>query len=424
MKTREPNDNLELSLESESQKHGLRITVVGVGNGGLRVINTLVKRELGGVNLIAADTDSQVLRENKAQIKIQLGPKKTMGNGAGGNPELGKEATLEVKEAIAGHFKESDLVVVVAMLGKGTGSGGAPEILKTAKERNILTLGLAVMPYEDEGLTEIADTAVKEIARTSDAYMLLHNDNMDQLGEEITLLDAYERMNDVLANSVQALVDIVKQTGYINIHIEDIRAVLGGGGRCLISKSDTKSGEKRASEAIDSAVNDPLIQVSMQGAKNAMVYAMIPKDFKISERKEMLYSIRQCTGGKPKVTFGMSELNAEADGLYVYLVASGISEKKKENAADVDEIDDEELTSIGPAIVAAEEPLLYNQPYQGQARSYNVQPESYRGRKKRPVIEKGKGTHVVTNLLNRKGGHSEFRHPPDTFDFPDSHGLN
>jgi len=425
MKANEINGNQELNLETESQQHGLRISVVGVGNGGLKVIETLVKRELKGVNLIAADTDYQTLNKSNAPTKVKLGPKKTMGNGAGGNPELGKEATLEVKEDIAGHFKESNMVIVISMLGKGTGSGGAPEILKTAKERNILTLGLAVMPYEDEGHTDIANAAVKEIAKTSDAYMLLSNENMDALGEEITLIDAYERMNSVLANSVQALVEIVKETGYINANIEDIKRVLGKGGRCLISKSEVQTGDDRALTAVDNAVSDPLFQISMLGAQNIMIYAIPPKDFKLRERRIAMERIRLHTDGEPNITWSMSKPVDDVDGFYIYLIASGISEIAKDSAKDinntnsVNELRDEEVFPVEDAS-EPELAVVHNSPYHSNVQSYNIQTEPYRGSKKRPVTETGKNSHVVTNILNRRGGQSELSSPPGRLNFPNN----
>lgn len=425
MNTKEKSINSELPLEPEIQEEGLRITVVGVGNGGLKVLNTLVKRELKGVNLIAVDADRQVLRNNNAHIKILLESKKAIENSSESNPELMKDATLKVKEKIAGYFKEADLVVVVAMLGKDTGSGGAPEILKTAKEHNILTLGLAVMPYPDEGLTDIAETAVKEIARNSDAYMLLYNENMEQLGEETTLFDAYERMNNLLADSIQALVDIVKQTGYINVGIKDIRTVLAGGGLCLISKSNTQEQQDpktRASAAIDSTVNDPLIQVSMHGAKNVIVYAIVPKDFKRSERKTIMETIRQYTGGNPRIIFGMSPLKDDTNELHIYLIASGISEKAKE-IPEVDEIMDGEITAVVPELVNTSDQIQYNQQYQNRDNAFNMSPEHYPRGKRRPTTETGKGRHVVTNLLNRKGGQSEMQtFPTGRMNFPGDKG--
>ncbi len=417
MKTRNDMDNLELSLEPESQKQGIRITVIGVGNGGLKVIDTLVNRELRGVDLIAADTDVQVLRACKAKNKIYLGIKKTKGIGAGGNPELGKEAVMESKEEIAEYLKDSDLVVVVAMLGKGTGSGSAPEILKIAKEHNILTLGLVVMPSEHEGLTRIAQTAHEEIARNSDAYMLLYNDNMNQLGDDALMFQSYESMNNVLADSIQALVDIVEKTGYINIQIGDIRTVLAGGGRCLISKGEAETGDdKRASVAIDSAVNDPLIQVSLEGAEKVIVCAMLPQDFRIGERELMMDSIRQLTNGSPSIIWGMTQLKDKSDKLSVYLIASGIKEKQEEVMPD--SLDDEELTPVGPRVVETELPPMYNREYNPQVNHFSFQDTHRSGKKKRPVTEAGNETHVITNMLQNRSSRSELRMPQGRMQFP------
>ncbi|MDH5491677.1 MAG: cell division protein FtsZ, partial [Myxococcales bacterium] len=225
-----------IEFAEDAELHA-RIKVVGVGGSGGNALNTMIASGLEGVEFIAANTDAQALESNLAPTKIQLGPALTKGLGAGGTPEVGRKAALEDVQRLSEALDGADMVFVTAGMGGGTGTGAAPIIAQVARDLGALTVGVVTRPFFFEGRRRAknADFGVRELMDSVDSIVTIPNDKLTNLGDEdLSMLEAFQRADDVLLQAVQGISDLIVNNGIINVDFADVKTIMSSTGRALM----------------------------------------------------------------------------------------------------------------------------------------------------------------------------------------------
>src|SRR5882724_801837 len=249
-----------------------RIKVIGVGGSGKNALNHMVNSRVRGVDFIAVNTDSQDLHHSLAKKKIHIGKNVTRGLGTGMNPELGRRAVEETKEELQEAIKGADMVFIAGGLGGGTGTGASPIVAKIAKEMGALTVAVVTKPFFFEGQQrmKLAETGLEELRGAVDAIIVIPNDRLlASVSKETTAKNAFAMCDDILKSAVEGISDLITTPGIINIDFADIRSIMSNAGAALMGIGYA-SGEKRAEEAARMAINSPLLEVSMNGAKGVL----------------------------------------------------------------------------------------------------------------------------------------------------------
>ena len=249
-----------------------RITVAGVGGSGRNAINHMVDSKVKGVEFMVLNTDAQDLHNSLAKKKIHIGKNLTRGLGTGMNPDLGKRAAEETKEEIQEALKGSDMVFIAAGMGGGTGTGAAPVVARTAKELGALTIGVVTKPFFFEGpqRMKLAEAGLEELRKEVDALIVIPNDRLlATVAKETTMKNAFAMCDEILRQAVEGISDLVTTPGIINVDFADIRSVMQNAGSALMGVG-TAGGEHRAEEAARAAINSPLLELSITGAKGVL----------------------------------------------------------------------------------------------------------------------------------------------------------
>ena len=305
-----------------------RIKVVGVGGSGHNAIHRMISAGLTGVEFVAVNTDAQALHHSKADKKIQIGKQTTRGLGAGMNPETGHSAAEESKDELMEVLKGSDMVFVTCGLGGGTGSGAAPVVAELAKEQGILTVAVVTKPFAFEGAKrrEIAEKALEELKENVDTIITIPNDRILQIIDKKTsLLDAFRTVDDVLRQGVQGIADLVTIPGLINVDFADVKSVMSDSGSALMGIGKG-SGENRAIEAAKAAIDSPLLEVSIGGAKGVLFNITGGKDLGMYEVDEAAKIITKSVDSDAKIIFGAVIDDAMSDEIRITVIATGFDE--------------------------------------------------------------------------------------------------
>ncbi|MBI4061389.1 MAG: cell division protein FtsZ [Elusimicrobia bacterium] len=308
------------------------IKVVGVGGAGCNAINRMVEAGLAGVELVAANSDAQVLRACRAHVCIQLGERLTRGLGVGGDAAKGREAALESEGQLREVLQGADMVFVTTGMGGGTGTGGGPVVARLAKELGALTVGIVTRPFQFEGLRKagIADQGIQDMRQSVDTLLVIPNQRLfDVLDPESNHESAFRLADDVLRKSVQSISDLITVPGLINLDMNDLRAVMKDAGDALIGIGEA-SGPGRAINAAHEATRSPLLEnVVIDGAKGLIVnIAGRQAELKTSEIEEIVATIQGTAS--PDVHFKMGNVYSEAlgDSIRVTVIATGFPSKR------------------------------------------------------------------------------------------------
>lgn len=317
-----------------------RIKVIGVGGSGKNAVNHMVNSKVRGVEFIAVNTDTQDLHNSLAKKKIHIGKNLTRGLGAGMNPELGKRAVEETKEEIQEAIKGADMVFIACGLGGGTGSGAAPVVARTAKELDALTVAVVTKPFSFEGQQRmrIADQGLEELRGSVDALILIPNDRLlATISKDTTAKNAFGMCDDVLKEAVEGISDLITTPGIINIDFADIRAVMEGAGVALMGIGHA-SGEKRAEEAAKMAINSPLLEVSINGAKGVLFSISGGDDLTMFEIQEAAKIITESVDPNARIIFGtVRDEKLKKGEIKITVIASGFPDNfMKRNLFDKD----------------------------------------------------------------------------------------
>ncbi|KKR32189.1 MAG: Cell division protein ftsZ [Parcubacteria group bacterium GW2011_GWF2_39_8b] len=283
-----------------------RIKVLGIGGSGKNAINYMINSKVKGVDFIAINTDSQDLHHSLAKRKIHIGKNLTRGLGAGMNPELGKRAIEETKEEVQEVCKGADMIFITCGLGGGTGTGAAPIVARVAKEMGALTVAVVTKPFFFEGQQrmKIAEVGLEELRQSVDAIIVIPNDRLlSNITKETTAKNAFAICDDVLKSAVEGISDLITTPGIINIDFADIKAVMENAGPALMGIG-TASGEKRAEEAAKMAINSPLLEVSINGAKGVLFSIAGGDDLGMFEIQDAAKIITESVDPNAKIIFG------------------------------------------------------------------------------------------------------------------------
>ncbi len=283
-----------------------RIIVVGVGGSGKNAVNHMINSKVKGVSFICMNTDTQDLHNSLADKKIHIGKNLTKGLGAGMNPDVGKKAAEETKAEIQDVIKGADMLFIACGMGGGTGTGAAPVVARIAREQGILTVGVVTKPFFFEGQHrgKIAERGIEELAKEVDAIIIIPNDKLLQLSDRNTnFKDAFASCDNVLRQAVEGISDLITTPGIINVDFADIKAVMSDAGSALMGIG-LASGENRASIAANQAINSPLLEVSIHGAKGVLFAISGGEDITIQEIQEAAKIITESIDKDAKVIFG------------------------------------------------------------------------------------------------------------------------
>ncbi|MBD3707911.1 cell division protein FtsZ [Klebsiella pneumoniae] len=308
------------------------IKVIGVGGGGGNAVEHMVRERIEGVEFFAVNTDAQALRKTAVGQTIQIGSGITKGLGAGANPEVGRNAADEDREALRAALDGADMVFIAAGMGGGTGTGAAPVVAEVAKDLGILTVAVVTKPFNFEGKKRMAfaEQGITELSKHVDSLITIPNDKLLKvLGSWNFLLDAFGAANDVLKGAVQGIAELITRPGLMNVDFADVRTVMSEMGYAMMG-SGVASGEDRAEEAAEMAISSPLLEdIDLSGARGVLVNITAGFDLRLDEFETVGNTIRAFASDNATVVIGTSLDPDMNDELRVAVVATGIGMDKR-----------------------------------------------------------------------------------------------
>ena len=305
------------------------IKVVGIGGAGCNAVNRMIDANLQGINFIAVNTDSQALKKSKAETKIQIGEKLTKGLGAGGNPEVGQKSAEESLDTIEKILAGADMVFITAGMGGGTGTGAAPIIAKAAKMSGALTVGVVSKPFSFEGKKrkEHADLGIRFLKNYVDSLVVVPNDKLLQISERNTsMLDAFRKADEVLKDGVDGISSLISDAGLINLDFADVKTVMSDRGIAHMGMGSA-SGEDRVQVAIKNAVESPLLETSIKGAKGVLLNIVGGYDLGMLEVNDAANIIAKEADDEAIIIFGASIKEDLHDEVRVTVIATGFEDE-------------------------------------------------------------------------------------------------
>ena len=310
-----------------------RIIVIGVGGSGKNAINHMIESKVKGVSFICMNTDTQDLHSSLADKKIHIGKNLTKGLGAGMNPEVGKRAAEETKAEIQDVMKGADMVFIACGMGGGTGTGAAPIVARSAREQGILTVAVTTKPFFFEGAYRgrLAEQGIEELAKEVDAIIVIPNDKLLQMSDKnVNFKEAFAVCDDVLKEAVEGITDLITTPGIINVDFADIKAIMSDAGSALMGIGRA-SGDKRAEKAAIEAINSPLLEVSVHGAKGVLFAISGGDDITINEIHDAAKVITESIDKDAKVIFGtINDEKIKKGEIKVTVIATNFPENQQD----------------------------------------------------------------------------------------------
>ena len=307
------------------------IKVIGVGGGGNNAVNRMVDSDLKGVQFLSANTESQVLELSKADVTIQIGEKVTKGLGAGANPQIGEEAAQESREEIIKALEGADMVFVTAGMGGGTGTGAAPVVAECAKEVGALTVGVVTKPFAFEGKRRraAAEKGIEFLTQKVDTIIVIPNDKLLQVvDKKCSLSDAFGKADDVLRQGIKGISDLIQIPGLINLDFADVKTIMTEQGEALMGIG-LATGENRAADAAKMAINSPLLETSIDGAKGILLNISGSANLSLFEINEAAEIISDAADPDANIIFGSVIDESLGDKVQVTVVATGFGNNAK-----------------------------------------------------------------------------------------------
>lgn len=335
-----------------------RIKVVGIGGGGGAAVNRMIEEGISGVDFVAINTDAQALHHAKAKTKIHIGRETTKGLGAGADPIVGQEAAEESRTEIKKSLENTDMVFVTFGAGGGTGSGAGPIVAEIAKDMDVLVVGIATKPFAFEGdkRKRNAEEAINNLSKQVDTLITIPNDRLLQTIDRRTpLLEAFKVADDVLRQGVQGISDLITIHGLINLDFADVKAVMAGAGSALMGIGRA-SGENRAIEAAQQAIESPLLEVSIDGARGVLFNVSGGSDMSMHEINEAAESITAAVDPDANIIFGATLNTAMEDEIAITVIATGFDAsyfKRTEAEERVDDIPSLSNTKVPSSLDSA-----------------------------------------------------------------------
>ncbi|MBT3690705.1 cell division protein FtsZ [Candidatus Woesearchaeota archaeon] len=317
--------NIDEELESLISAQKAKIKVIGAGGAGNNTINRISEVGIAGAQTIAINTDAQDLLYTNANTKILIGKELTQGLGAGSVPQVGEEAARESEHEIRDSLKGADMIFVTCGLGGGTGTGSGPVIADIAKKLGILTVGIVTIPFEMEGQRryENALIGLEKLENIVDTLIVIPNDKLLDLAPDLPLHTSFKVADEILTNAVKGIAELVTKAGLVNLDFADIKTVMGKGGAASIGVGESDS-ENRAMEAVEHAINNPLLDVDITGADGALINIVGGSDMSLAEAKGVVESVSQRLDEDAKIIWG-AQISEDMDKtLRVMLIVTGV----------------------------------------------------------------------------------------------------
>ena len=336
---RSPNimDNNPVYNFTENAVGPAVIKVIGVGGGGCNAINNMIDNPIQGVEYISANTDAQSLANNAAPTKIQLGASLTRGLGAGANPDVGRDAAMEDREAISTAISGANMLFITTGMGGGTGTGAAPVIAEIAKEMGILTVAVVTRPFKHEGKRcAVAQQGIELLKQHVDSLIVVPNDKLlGALGKGVTVREAFRAANNVLRNGVAGISEIITSPGLINLDFADVKNMMSITGMAMMGIGESK-GTDRARIAVEQAISSPLLDdVSLSGARGVLVnITTAPDCFILDEYEEIMAVVSEYASPDAELKFGTAEDETmPEESIRITIIATGLKEKNENPSA-------------------------------------------------------------------------------------------
>ncbi|MEK7533216.1 MAG: cell division protein FtsZ [Patescibacteria group bacterium] len=309
-----------------------KIKVVGIGGGGSNAVNSMIiNSQINGVDFISVNTDAQALLLSQAQNKIQIGENLTRGLGAGGSPDIGRQAAEESREKIAEYLRDSDMVFLTCGEGGGTGTGATPVFAEIAKELGALTVAVVTKPFHFEGTRRMvsAEEGIGNLKDKVDTLIIIPNQRLlEVIDKKMTLVEAFRVTDSVLGQGVQGISDLITMPGLINVDFADVRAIMTNAGSALMGIG-TGVGENRASTAARTAVASPLLETTIEGAKGVLFNIIGGNDLTMAEVDEAAKLISSAVDPDANIIFGAIIDEKMVDQIKITVIATGFDETKK-----------------------------------------------------------------------------------------------
>ncbi len=317
----ETDEELRKILESRKAE----IKVVGVGGAGGNTVSRLMQVGIVGAETIAVNTDAQDLLYTDADHKVLIGRDLTGGLGAGADPKIGVEAAKESKEEIKKALEGADMVFVNCGLGGGTGTGSSPIIADIAKKVGALTVGIVTLPFEMEGKNrkKNAQQGLEDLESMVDTLIVIPNDKLLEIVPDVSITTAFKVADEILVNAVKGIAELITKPGLVNLDFADIRAVMGSGGLAMIGMGESDT-ENRAMEAVEKALNNPLLDVDIEGASGALVNVFGGADVTIRECQEIVEGVSQKINPDAKIIWGAQIIKELGDTIRAMLIVTGV----------------------------------------------------------------------------------------------------
>jgi cell division protein FtsZ len=314
------DEDLRKLLESRKAE----IKIVGAGGAGGNTISRLMQIGIIGVEAIAVNTDAQDLLYTDADVKMLIGKEITGGLGAGADPKVGEEAAQESKNELKKVLEGTDLVFVTCGLGGGTGTGSLPVVAEIAKKSGALTVGIVTLPFSMEGYQRMknAKHGLEKLEKIVDTLIVIPNDKLMEIVPDVSLATAFKVADEILVNSVKGVTELVTRPGLVNLDFADIRAVMSNGGLAMIGMGDSDT-ENRAEEAVERALNNPLLDVDIDGAKGALINVSGGQDVTIRECQKIVEAVSARLNPDAKIIWGAQIVKELGDSIRTMIIVTG-----------------------------------------------------------------------------------------------------
>ena len=321
----QPFNEVDAELEQFLATQKANIKVIGCGGGGNNTINRITEVGIKGAMTIAINTDAQDLLYTTADKKILIGKEVTKGMGAGSNPKLGEEAARENEHDIKASLEHSDMVFITCGLGGGTGTGSAPVVAEIAKKLGALTVGIVTMPFTMEGHRRYDNAVVglEKLENHLDTLIVIPNDKLLELAPDLPIHTAFKVADEILTNSVKGIAELVTKAGLVNLDFADIRAVMKGGGVALIGVGESDT-ENRAIEAVEKAINNPLLDVDIGNASGALINIAGGDDMTLDEARRVVEAVSERLNEEATLIWGAQIYKDLDKTLRVMLIVTGV----------------------------------------------------------------------------------------------------
>ena len=318
-------NEIDRELEEILKRQTSRVKVIGIGGGGGNTVSRMREIGIKGGEIIAINTDAQDLLYSNADAKILIGRELTRGLGSGSNPRVGREAAMESQQEIKKKIGNADMVFITCGLGGGTGTGAAPVVAEIAKKMGALTIGIITLPFTVEGRKRIENAmeGLERLESLVDTLIVIPNDKLLELAPDLPLPTAFKVADEILTNAVKGITELVTRSGLVNLDFADVKAIMAGGGVSLIGMGESDSNE-RAQEAVERAINNPLLDVDISNGSGALVNVIGGNDLSLDEYKTIIEYIGEKLSPDAKLISG-AQISKDLEGtIRVMVIVTGV----------------------------------------------------------------------------------------------------